>query len=49
MIDGIVQALGILERKRAGEVIPSAAKPVLTMRPAAEAAPAASAAEKGSA
>ncbi len=52
MIDGIVQALGILERKRAGEVMPSAAKPVLTLRPtaAAEAAPAAAqAAEQGNA
>jgi NADH-quinone oxidoreductase B subunit len=40
MIDGVVQALGILERKRSGQEAVSAAKPVRVYTPQLPAAPA---------
>ena len=36
MIDGIVKAVGILERKRKGEVFPTAPKPTHTFKPSEE-------------
>ena len=36
MIDGIVKAVGILERKRKGEIFPTAPKPTCTFKPSEE-------------
>jgi ech hydrogenase subunit C len=36
MIDGIVKAVGILERKRKGEIFPTAPKPLCKFKPSEE-------------